>query len=169
MNSDAFTRKFNALFENGAEDKGDSKVSGTVAVFRLGEHDIEVLVGMRLWDPDKGKLALPGGHLKKGEAPEIGALRELEEETGVKLKTATLVLDRPPEIGRETRDVSFAALLETDQPLKATSDLANLHWISVDRVPPMAFKDEVIIKQALPRVVDRMTLRLMKMKDRVEG
>jgi ADP-ribose pyrophosphatase YjhB (NUDIX family) len=160
MDREAFSRRMDNIFEGKLEDKGDVSMSGTVAVFRVNEGEVEVLVGMRLWDPDKGKLALPGGHLKKGENPEIGALRELEEETGVKIMKAIQVLDRPPEIGRETRDVSFAALLEGDQPLRATSDLANVHWISAKRLPPMAFKDEVIVREALPKVLGKLDLRL---------
>jgi ADP-ribose pyrophosphatase YjhB (NUDIX family) len=34
-------------------------------------------------DPDAGSWTLPGGGLEFGEDPELGALRELEEETGV--------------------------------------------------------------------------------------
>lgn len=40
-----------------------------------------ILMGKR---KDSGKWTLPGGHLKKDEAPHLGALRELQEETGIK-------------------------------------------------------------------------------------
>jgi 8-oxo-dGTP pyrophosphatase MutT (NUDIX family) len=41
-------------------------------------------------DPDRWGLA--GGHLESGEEPEEGTLRELEEETGVRLEPGTLQL-----------------------------------------------------------------------------
>ncbi len=41
-------------------------------------------------DPDK--WGMPGGHLDPGEDPEAGALRELEEETGVRLPPGTVSL-----------------------------------------------------------------------------
>ncbi|MCL2085425.1 NUDIX domain-containing protein [Candidatus Saccharibacteria bacterium] len=41
---------------------------------------------------DTGRMALPGGHLDKGERPEAAALRELREETDIWLKNGTGVL-----------------------------------------------------------------------------
>lgn len=34
---------------------------------------------------DNGKWTLPGGHLEKGESPNEGAIRELYEETGIRV------------------------------------------------------------------------------------
>ena len=39
-------------------------------------------------------LALPGGHVDKGETPKGAAIRELEEETGVVLNKAKFFLER---------------------------------------------------------------------------
>jgi phosphatase NudJ len=50
--------------------------------------DSRVLV-IRGWLSD-GKWGLPGGGLKAGELPDVGATRELYEETGIKLKPKQL-------------------------------------------------------------------------------
>jgi 8-oxo-dGTP diphosphatase len=48
----------------------------------------ELLMGLRKDDFDKDHWAVPGGHLDVGETFEECALRELEEETGLKAKSA---------------------------------------------------------------------------------
>jgi ADP-ribose pyrophosphatase YjhB (NUDIX family) len=55
-----------------------------------------VLLIKRKFNPDARKWAIPGGHLKLGEPTAEGALRECEEETGLKLKirSQTEIIDR---------------------------------------------------------------------------
>eukprot|EP00744_Colponema_vietnamica_P000485 GILI01000884.1.p1 GENE.GILI01000884.1~~GILI01000884.1.p1 ORF type:complete len:190 (-),score=35.55 GILI01000884.1:300-824(-) len=56
---------------------------GVGAMIISPEHPDCVLVGIRKGSHGAGKLALPGGHLEKGEAWALCASRELEEEIGV--------------------------------------------------------------------------------------
>lgn len=44
----------------------------------------EVVLIERLNEPHAGKLNLPGGKIQEGESPEVAAVRELLEETGLK-------------------------------------------------------------------------------------
>ena len=54
------------------------------------ERNDEILFVKRGIEPGKGKWSLPAGFLEYEEDPEKGALRELEEETGLKAKTRKL-------------------------------------------------------------------------------
>ncbi len=51
----------------------------------------DVLLVKRGVEPKKGFWCLPGGFMELGETPEKGALRELEEETGLKGKINSLL------------------------------------------------------------------------------
>lgn len=64
---------------------GTVRAAGAV-LWRDGERDREVVLVRR---PDRGDWTLPQGELKNGEHPIIGAVREVEEETGL-----------PPVLGR---------------------------------------------------------------------
>lgn len=49
-----------------------------------------VLLVKRKFNPGKGLYALPGGFIKQGERIEAAAIRELKEETGIKVPSAVL-------------------------------------------------------------------------------
>jgi ADP-ribose pyrophosphatase YjhB (NUDIX family) len=55
--------------------------------------DGRLLLVQRAKDPDKGLWGLPGGMIEEGETPEVAAVRELAEETGVDADGA-IVIDR---------------------------------------------------------------------------
>lgn len=50
----------------------------------------EMLLSIRGIEPQKGKLDIIGGFLNNGEDPEDGAIREVEEEIGLKIKKSQL-------------------------------------------------------------------------------
>ena len=55
-----------------------------------GEH---ILFVKRKYPPYQGELALPGGHVDEGEEPLDSAIRELEEETGMKIANDNRLFD----------------------------------------------------------------------------
>jgi len=63
------------------------------------EKDKKILLGMRHPDPNKadsvfrssGEWSLPGGKLDWGESLEEGAIREVEEETSIKIKNPEVI------------------------------------------------------------------------------
>lgn len=54
----------------------------------------EVLLGKRAVDPNAGLWGVPGGNLEYDEHPADGAVRELREETGLRVDPANLALFR---------------------------------------------------------------------------
>lgn len=54
----------------------------------------EVLLGKRAVDPHRGFWGVPGGNLEYDEHPADGAVRELREETGLRVDPADLTLFR---------------------------------------------------------------------------
>ena len=61
-----------------------------VACAAIGKEG-KILIVKRNLRPGINKWALPGGFVESNETPEIGCLRELEEETGIKGKIKRLI------------------------------------------------------------------------------
>ncbi len=55
-----------------------------VPLYSHYDNKIKLLLIRRNIEPKKGMLAFPGGFVNEGESIETAALRELEEETGIK-------------------------------------------------------------------------------------
>ncbi len=58
-------------------------VTTDCVIFGFDGEKLKILLIKRGIEPYKGKWALPGGFLKPDESAEAGALRELQEETGL--------------------------------------------------------------------------------------
>ena len=117
---------------------------------------LKVLLIERALEPFKGKWALPGGFVDMDENLEQAALRELEEETGLKdifieqLYTFG-TLKRDPR-GRVISVAYFALVNLTEHHVKASSDASNAKWFDVDKIPTVAFDHDEILKIAIQRL-----------------
>ncbi|MGA7109549.1 MAG: NUDIX domain-containing protein [Terracidiphilus sp.] len=93
-----------------------------------------VLLVKRGREPLKGHWSLPGGLLEVGESLQEGVVREVEEETGLRVKPLELIelLDR---IHREGERVRFHYVIAdylcsvTGGVLKAASDADEVRWV----------------------------------------
>ncbi len=121
-----------------------------------GGPDLKLLLIQRGSDPFRGQWALPGGFVEMEEDLEASALRELEEETGVKdLFVEQLYTFGTP--GRDPRgrviSVAYFALVNlTDHPAVAASDAAEAEWYAYDELPQLAFDHADIIGKAIARL-----------------
>ncbi|MFH9958986.1 NUDIX domain-containing protein [Streptomyces roseolus] len=117
--------------------------------------DGRVLLIKRGWDPYEGHWALPGGHVDRGETSLRAAVRELEEETGVRVTEDELRLvgvwdqpDRDPR-GRYVT-VTYLATVPADTQATAGDDARDARWWPLTDLPErLAFDHADILTAAL--------------------
>jgi len=114
-----------------------SPVAGVAAVVFRGS---EVLLVRRGNQPSKGKLGIPGGVVELGETAEEAVVREVEEETGIRVKPLRVldVLDsivRDDEGGIRFHYVLLEFLCEPlGGELRASSDASDALWAPLERL-----------------------------------
>ena len=116
------------------------------------EAEPKVLLIQRGDQPFKGGWAFPGGFMNMDETTEQCAVRELEEETGLRLSKVQQIgayskVDRDP----RGRTVTVAYLAIVDEPVTVTGqdDAAQAEWFPIDALPPLAFDHEDIMRDAI--------------------
>ena len=114
-----------------------------------------VLLIQRGNEPFKGCWAFPGGFMNIDETTEQCAVRELEEETGLRLSSVRQVgtysrVDRDPR-GR-TITVAYLALVDVPVPVQGHDDAARAQWFPLSALPPLAF-DHAEIMQDVMRLI----------------
>jgi 8-oxo-dGTP diphosphatase len=113
----------------------------------------KLLLVRRGREPEKGKLALPGGIVEYGERTEEAVVRELEEETGLKTKTIRL-LGVYSDPGRDPRGHFITVAYELAQVggrLRAGDDAAEAVFLPIEETPRLAFDHSDIVKDFLQR------------------
>ena len=100
----------------------------------------QVLLVKRSVEPKKGMWCLPGGFIELGEPPEAGALRELEEETGLNGTIDTLlgVCTTPSTLYGSVLMVGYLITDTHGRPV-AGDDASQVLWFSIRDLPPIAF------------------------------
>ena len=132
--------------------KQNISVTVDSVVFSERDGQDRILLIKRKNDPYKGEWAIPGGFLEDDEQPEAGALRELEEETGLKLQNLKQIRafgkpDRDPR-GR-TISIAFFGEAGSEAEIKGNDDAAEAKWIAVTELPELAFDHSEIVKAAI--------------------
>lgn len=112
----------------------------------------KVLLIQRGADPFKGAWAFPGGFMNMDETTEECAIRELEEETGLKVDTVHQVgaytkVDRDPR-GR-TITVAYLAIVDSKKEVIGQDDAANAEWFPITELPHLAFDHYDIMQDAV--------------------
>ena len=112
----------------------------------------QVLLIERGFAPYKGCWAFPGGFMNMDETTEQCAIRELEEETGLKVTELQQIgayskIDRDP----RGRTITVAYLVVIDAPVAVTGldDAAKAQWFTIDALPTLAFDHEDIMRDAI--------------------
>ena len=128
----------------GARHYHTSKPCAGALIMREGR----LLLARRARPPRGGTWDIVGGFLNPDESPDVGALREAEEETGLRIELGSLVgvfLDRyadGDDCGDYTMNIYFDAVAHEGEALPA-DDVAELRWFAPDALPDdLAFPHE---------------------------
>ncbi len=134
-------------------------VTVDIILFAFWDDALRVLLIQRKQGPYAGCWALPGGFVRLEESLEEAALRELEEETGVK----DVYLEQLYTFGDPDRDprgrvitVAYFALLSADElarsHVRGGDDARDARWWNVYDLPELAFDHKRILDYALQRL-----------------
>jgi 8-oxo-dGTP diphosphatase len=122
-----------------------------VCIVITKEVNAKVLLSQRADEPYKGCSAFPGGFLNMDETIEQCAIRELEEETGLKVNDVHQIgayskVDRDPR-GR-TITVAYLAIIDSPISVLGQDDAAKAEWWPLSALPQLAFDHNDIINDA---------------------
>jgi len=118
------------------------------------EAEPKVLLIERGGEPFKGCWAFPGGFMNMDETTEQCAIRELEEETGLKVSEVHQIgayskVDRDPR-GR-TVTVAYLAIVDEPMAVKGQDDAAMAQWWPLSTLPELAFDHDEIMRDAVKK------------------
>ena len=125
-------------------------VTTDCVVFGFDGKRLNILLIERGGEPFKGCWAFPGGFMNINETAEQGAMRELREETSLKLEylkqfgTFTAVNRDPRE---RVITIAYYALAKKSD-VQGGDDAAKAQWFPIEDVPPLAFDHDYILRKA---------------------
>ena len=135
----------------------NSKIFVTVdsLIFKQKNNDFSLLLIKRKNNPFKDYWALPGGFVDENEDLEQAAIRELFEETQIKVDC----LEQLKAFGAPYRDprshvisIAFFGFVNQDVAAIAADDAKEAKWFSVKDLPKLAFDHLQIINFALTKI-----------------
>ena len=135
--------------------KQEIAVTTDCVIFCRKNGEEKILLVQRKKEPFQDQWALPGGFLENEEPLEVGAKRELEEETGLKIKEVhqVRVFGDP---GRDPRgrtiSIAFWGETPSEEKVEGKDDAAAAKWFSVKELPVLAFDHDEIVLAALEKL-----------------
>lgn len=129
------------------------KITTDALVFSGSGHNLQLLLIERGNEPDKGLWAFPGGFVEDDEELEAAAIRELEEETGLKIPAMTQLHTfgkpgRDPR-GRTVSVVYYAFTDAAAHSVLGADDAAKAAWVYVKDITVLAFDHKEVLDFAL--------------------
>ncbi|WP_276978052.1 NUDIX domain-containing protein [Flavobacterium filum] len=138
------------------------KIAVDAIVFGYHEKELKVLLIKQKYGHYKNCWALVGGFVKDEETLTEAVIRELEEETGVKISYLEQLYTFGDNIIRDPRyrvvTVAYFALVNSSRfDLKADTDAIDVKWCNVDELPELAYDHNEIFNFALKRLKSKLS------------
>ena len=95
----------------------------------------------RAVNPGRGLWGLPGGFIEKGETPDVAAIRELKEETGLDGKTKQLIgtCSHFDTIFGDILLIGIEVQINDWSNIRAGDDAEEAVLFSINKIPKLAF------------------------------
>ena len=132
----------------------DKKVGAGIGVMLVKER--KLLLGLRHHDPNKadselsgqGTWTMPGGKLEYGESFEQAAIREVAEETGIKLNNAKVICINNDK-NENAHFVTIGLLsddFEGEPKVMEPNEITEWKWFNLNKIPtPIFFPSKKIL------------------------
>lgn len=133
-------------------------VTTDCVIFGFDGSQLKVLLIERGIEPYKGRWAFPGGFLNPEESAEEGALRELQEETGLTgayIEQFHIFTDPKRDPRERVISIAYYALVRI-QEVKGGDDAASARWFALDEIPQLAFDHDLILRTAMTKLRERI-------------
>jgi 8-oxo-dGTP diphosphatase len=118
------------------------------------QKELELLLIRRGKEPFKDQWAFPGGFVNPNEPHAEAAVRELEEETGIKCSQLDFfgLYDTPGADPRGWRISSVhSAVVPRNTEALAGDDAESVQWFTFNAIPPLAFDHALILRDFMER------------------
>ena len=113
----------------------------------------KILLVRRKFDPFQGKYALPGGFVEYGETVDECIIREVQEETGLKVSVDRLLdVYSAPDRDPRGHTVTIVYVLIVEGGTLADSVETKAEWVPLKDIPSLAFDHDAIIADYLRTV-----------------
>jgi 8-oxo-dGTP diphosphatase len=124
-------------------------------IFGFDDEGLKILLIKRDFEPEKGKLSLIGGFLKKDEVLNSAAIRILNRYTGLQdiymeQLYAFSEIDRDPV--ERTISVAYYALINIENHNEELIQNYHAKWYSVSSIPKLIFDHDKMVTHAIRRL-----------------
>lgn len=138
------------------------KIAVDAIVFGYTDNTLNVLLIRQKYGKLKGQWALAGGFVKNEEALSDAVKRELKEEANIEVNYLEQLYTFGDDVNRDPRfrvvSVAYFALVNsTKLHPAADTDAEEAKWFPADKLPPLAYDHEKILKTAHQRLKDKLS------------